>query len=120
MCLNHEGNPFLYGMVAGSERTMYEVEIYPPSGPLQQLKHQSKSPPSTTAAKEAHMRVFAFSTQSHNKPTDIDTWHQRFGHVSYSVIERMGHEQVVRGMDVTSYKKGPGLCEDCVMGKHTC
>ena len=27
MCLNCEGNPFLYGMVAGSEGTMYEVEI---------------------------------------------------------------------------------------------
>jgi hypothetical protein len=71
------------------------------------------------AAKEAHARVLVFATHSHSRPTDIDTWHRRLGHVGYSVVERMGHERVVKGMDVTNYEKGQGSCEDCIMGKHT-
>jgi GAG-pre-integrase domain len=117
-CLNHEENSFLSEMAAGSEGTMYQVVVYPPTGPLQP-KAQNKSLPSTIAAKEAHARVLVFATQFHNKPTDIDTWHCRLGHFGYSIIEHMGHEQVVKGMDVTTYKKGQGSCEDCVMGKHT-
>ena len=116
MCLNREGKPFLSGIAAGSEGTMYEVEILPPIGPLQ-LKPQNKSAISTTAAREAHARVLVFATRSHNKPADIDTWHRRLGHVGYSVIERMGRERVVKGMDVTTYEKGQGSCEDCI--KHT-
>ena len=117
-CLNREGKPFLSGIIAGSEGTMYEVEVYPPTGPLLP-KHQNRPLPSTSAAKEAHARVVVFATHSHNKPADIDTWHRRLGHVGYSVIERMGREQVVKGMDVTTYEKGQGSCEDCIMGKHT-
>ena len=85
-CLNCEGKPFLSGIVAGSEETMYEVEVYPPTGPLHQ-KHQNKPLSLTTAAKEAHVRVLIFATCSHNKPTDIDTWHRQLGHVRYSVLE---------------------------------
>lgn len=117
-CLNSEGKPFLSGLAAGSEGTMYEVEVYPPSGPIHQ-KHQDKPLPSTMSAKEAHARVLVFATRSHDKLTDIDTWHRRLGHVGYSVIERMGREQVVKGMNVTTYEKGQGSCEDCIMGKHT-
>jgi hypothetical protein len=117
-CLNREGNPFLSGNNAGSEGTMYEVEIYPPTGPIHQ-KNQTKPSPSIVAAKEAHKRVLVFATRSHNKPTDIDTWHRRLGHVGYSVIERMGREQLVKGMDVTTYEQSQGMCEDCIMGKHT-
>src|SRR5882757_1571261 len=36
-----------------------------------------------------------------------------------SVVERMGREQLVKGMNVTTYEKGQGSCEDCIMGKHT-
>jgi hypothetical protein len=32
MCLNHEGKQLLSGIAAGSEGTMYEVEIYSPTG----------------------------------------------------------------------------------------
>jgi hypothetical protein len=117
--LNREGNPFLSGIAAGSEGTMYEIEVYSPTGPIRP-KNQNKPIviPSIIAAKDAHARVLVFATRSHNKPTDIDTWHRRLGHVGYSIIEHMGHEQVVKGMEVTTYKKGQGLCEDCVMGKH--
>ena len=64
-------------------------------------------------------KEFVTTTRSHNKPTNIDTWHRRLGHASYSMIERMGCEQVVKGMEVTTYEKGQGLCKDCIMGKHT-
>ena len=61
MCLNREGNQFLSGMAAGSEGTMYEVEVYPPTGPIQQKLHK-KFLPFTAAAKEAHTRVLVFAT----------------------------------------------------------
>ena len=96
---------------------MYEVEVYPPNGPIHQK--QEKPIPSITSTREAHARVLVFATCSHDKPTDIDTWHRRLGHVSYSVIEQMGCKEVVKGMSVTTYEKGQGLCEDCIMGKHT-
>jgi hypothetical protein len=70
-CLNREGKPFLSGIIAGSEGTMYEVEVYPPTGPLLP-KHQNRPLPSTSAAKEAHARVVVFATRSHNKPADRD------------------------------------------------
>lgn len=117
-CLNHEGKLFLSGIAAGSEGTMYEVEVYSLTGPLHQ-KYQSKSLPSTMATREAQTRVLVFATRSHNKLADIDTWHRRLSHVGYSVIERMGHEQMVQGMDITTYQIGQGSCEDCIMGKHT-
>ena len=117
-CLNHDGKPFLSGLAASSEGTMYEVDIYPPIGPLNQ-KHHNKPLSYTAAAKEPHARVLVFATWSHNKHTNIDTWHQRLGHASYSMIEHMGREQVIKGMEVTTYEKGQGLCEDCIMGKHT-
>ena len=118
ICLNREGKPFLSGIAAGSEGTMYEVEVYSPTGPLHQKRGDRPSPP-MTAAREAHSRVLVFAMRSHNKPTDIDTWHRRLGHVGYSVIEHMGHKQIVKGMNITTYEKGQGSCEDCIMGKHT-
>ena len=116
-CLNHDGKPFLSGLAAGSERTMYEVDVYPLTGLLNQ-KHHNRPLSSTAVTKEAHARVLVFATRSHNKPTNIDTWHRRLGHASYSMIKRMGHEQVIKGMEVTTYEKGQGLCKDCIMGKH--
>jgi GAG-pre-integrase domain/Integrase core domain len=118
MCLNSEGKPFLSGVATGPEGTMYKVEIYPPARPLQQ-KRESEPLPSITGAKEAHARVLVFATHSHSRPTNIDTWHRRLGHIGYSVVERMGREGVVKGMDVTNYEKGQGSCEDCIMRKHT-
>src|ERR1700678_1146105 len=87
---------------------MYEVEVYPLTGTLLP-RYQRRQLPSILAAKEAHAQVAAFATRSHNKPTDIDTWHRRLGHVGYSVIERMGGEQVGKGINVTTYEKGQGL-----------
>jgi Integrase core domain/GAG-pre-integrase domain len=117
-CLNSKRKPFLSGVATGLEGTMYKVEIYPPAGLLQQ-KCESEPLPSITAAKEAHARVLVFATCSHSRPTDIDTWHRRLGHVGYSVVEWMGRERVIKGMDVTTYEKGQGSYEDCIMGKHT-
>ena len=101
MCLNCEGKPFMSGIAAGSEGTMYEVEVYTPTGPIHQ-KHKRKVLPSTIAAREAYARVLVFATHSHNKPVDINTWHQRLGYASYSVIKCMGCKQVVKGMDMTT------------------
>jgi GAG-pre-integrase domain len=96
----------------------YEVDIFPLTGPLHQKDH-SKGLSSTTATRKVHARVLVFATRSHNKLTNINTWHWRLDHVGYSVIKCMGHEQVVKGIDVTTYEKGQGSCKDCIMGKHT-
>ena len=70
-CLNRDGKPFLSGLAAGSEGTMYEVDIYPPTGPLNQ-KHHNK-PLSSTAAAKKHMLEFLFLLLGHtiNPPTSI-------------------------------------------------
>jgi hypothetical protein len=115
-CLNKDGNPFMTGTAAGAEGTMYEVEVFTPTGPLNAM---NSKPPLIAAAKDAHARVLAFATRSHTKPTDIDTWHRRLGHVGYTTIEHMGRGTAVRGMDITTYDRGPGSCEDCIMGKQT-
>jgi Integrase core domain/GAG-pre-integrase domain len=119
MCLNHERKPVLSGITAGSEGTMYEVEVYLSTGQLHQKDQSKPLPSSTVAAREAHARVTVIATHSHDKLTNIDTWHQRLGHVGYSVIEHMGHEQIVKGMNITTYEKGQGSWKDCIMGNHT-
>jgi hypothetical protein len=88
ICLNREGKPFLTGMAAGAEGTMYKVEIYPPTGPINQQTQQELLP-SATDAKSAQSKVLAFTTRSHNRPANIDTWHRRLGHVGYPHMTKL-------------------------------
>src|SRR6202044_462694 len=114
--LNQSGNPFLYGKGVG---TMYEIDLFPPTGHINMGLPHSPAAGTITAACEARTTVLAFATHSLNKPADIDTWHRRLGHPSYDTVERMGRKEIVGGMDVTTFSRQPGLCEDCVMGKQT-
>lgn len=41
--------------------------------------------------------VAVYATRSHIKPTDIDTWHRRLGHVAYPTIEQMNTSKAVDG-----------------------
>jgi len=113
--ISKDNRPFLQGRGVG---TMYEVDVFPMTGPTA----QKGNAPATfvPAAQVAHSNVMAFATKSHDRPTDIDTWHRRLGHVGYSIIERMAvTKDLVDGMSVTTLKRGPGMCEDCIMGKQT-
>ena len=95
--LNTSGNPFLYGKGIG---TMYEVELFPPTGQI-----DSKSLHTTetvSAASKARAMVIALAMHSLNKPTDANTWHQRLGHPSYDMVERMHRKGIVEGLSITT------------------
>ncbi|RDB21876.1 Retrovirus-related Pol polyprotein from transposon TNT 1-94 [Hypsizygus marmoreus] len=59
----------------------------------------------------------ALSARSNTRPTDIETWHRRLGHVGESILQTMIRGNLVEGLDVTK-KTTHGRCEDCIMGKH--
>ena len=65
---------------------MYKLNVFSPTGPL---PHDVMSPPDMSAkismAFDAQVRILA--TKSHNKLTDIDTWHRHLGHVNYDTIQ---------------------------------
>ena len=112
--INRDQRPFLQGQCVG---TMYEVNIYPTTGSIP-LKPNAL--PDLPAAQATYSSVKAFAMCSHNCPSTIDTWHRRLSHAGYGVVERMSKWNLVDGMSVTTYKQGPGSCEDCIMGKQTC
>jgi transposase InsO family protein len=43
-------------------------------------------------------------------------WHERFGHLNFEALNRMGHDNMVRGMP--RLKHAEQLCEMCVVTKH--
>jgi len=46
ICLNRwRENPFLSGTAAGSDGTMYEVEVYAPTGPYNRVERTENSHP---------------------------------------------------------------------------
>ena len=61
----------------------------------------------------------AMPARSHEHPTNIDLWHRRLAHTGVSLIENMAKKKLVDGLQVTSEERLPGMCEDCVLGKHT-
>jgi hypothetical protein len=71
--LNPSGSPFLYGKGVG---TMYEVELFPPTGPITTKPLPIHAIAAVTAASEARANVLAFATHSLDKPTNVDTWHR--------------------------------------------
>ena len=98
---------------------MYEIELYASTGPI----HARPSPPATSttvnAATDAARTVIVCATHSHNKATDAEGWHQRLGHPSYNIVEQMHRKNVVDRLEVTTFKRQPRQCEDCIMGKQT-
>ena len=114
--LNPLGNPFLYGKGIG---TMYEVELYSPTRHIDNKPLSLLAAKTVTAALEARTAVLAFATHSLDKPTDINTWHQRLGHPSYNMVESMYRKGTVEGLNIMTLTQQPSLCEDCIMGKQT-
>ncbi len=54
--------------------------------------------------------------RSQNKPTDLETWHRRFGHGDVRVIKLMMRKDLVYGLQVISCTLN-GMCEDCIYEK---
>jgi hypothetical protein len=47
---------------------------------------------------------------------DLETWHKRLGHVSYTLIIKMADKQLATGMP-TNLSTLPAICEYCILGK---
>jgi hypothetical protein len=60
----------------------------------------------------------ALAARSHNRPTDLETWHCRLGHVGEDAIKLLNSKSLVDGLVITS-KETSGACEDCIFGKQT-
>jgi hypothetical protein len=60
----------------------------------------------------------AYVAKSHNKLTDLETWHRRFGHISEAGVRELASKGMVEGLNITSLETR-GRCEDCIYGKHT-
>ena len=61
----------------------------------------------------------AMPARSHEHPGDIDLWHRRLAHAGVSLIENMAKKNLVDGLQVITATRLPGMCEDCIFGKHT-
>ncbi|KAF5378820.1 hypothetical protein D9615_006849 [Tricholomella constricta] len=85
-----DGHPFMRG--ACHNDTMYRIDFIP--------------------------RPTAMSARSLKRPTDLETWHRRLGHVGENTLRMMEREQMVTGLDITK-KSVNGRCENCIMGKQT-
>ncbi len=57
--------------------------------------------------------------RSRNKPTDLEIWHQQFGHGDVRVIKSMNDKGLVDGLEITNRLLN-GMCEDCIFGKIVC
>ena len=47
-----------------------------------------------------------------------ETWHRRFGHVSYSELQKLFDKNIVEGFNVDNKSPKPD-CEACIQAKHT-
>ena len=112
--IDRDQRPFLQGQRMG---TMYEVDVHSPTGPIPSKPNVPYN--LVLAAQAAYSTIKAFATCSHNHPTNIDTWHRRLGHAGYAIVKCMSKKDLVDGMSVMMYERGPGRCEDCIMGKQT-
>lgn len=91
--LGSDGTPFMSGPRVG---TMYELTLNAPGG----------DPTNALAAR------------SQNKPTDLETWHRRLGHIGEDAIKSLNSQSLVEGLIITT-KELTGKCEDCIFGKQT-
>jgi hypothetical protein len=60
--------------------------------------------------------VVAIAGRNRDQPTDLETWHRRFGHSDVRVIERMAKNSLVDGLRIVG-RDLRGLCEDCIFSK---
>jgi hypothetical protein len=60
--------------------------------------------------------IAVIAGSARNQPTDLETWHRRFGHSDVRVIERMAAKSLVDGLNIVG-RDLRGLCEDCIFGK---
>ena len=51
--------------------------------------------------------------------TDLHTWHQHMGHISYGALKSYGPSAII-GMDLDSSTMAPSVCHRCKVGKSTC
>jgi len=42
-------------------------------------------------------------------------WHQRFGHIHFAALRKMGHEELVRGLPAIDQVQQ--VCDACLAGK---
>lgn len=61
----------------------------------------------------------AMIAKSQLKPTSLEVWHRRFGHASVTAIRNALSKDLVDGLVIKGALNVPGICEDCVFGKHT-
>jgi len=63
----------------------------------------------------------AYTARSQISTADVRTWHRRLGHISADSVLRMVQKGMVTGMAITgdASRDAIGLCEPCIMGKHT-
>jgi hypothetical protein len=57
-----------------------------------------------------------------NQKEQCRLWHRRFCHAGWETLAQMAKDSLVEGLPVTAEglrKASKGLCEDCMMGKHT-
>jgi hypothetical protein len=47
---------------------------------------------------------------------DLSTWHRRLGHIGETMLKKMVHLEVVKGMTVMNTSLS-GMCKDCILGK---
>jgi len=113
--INKDNALFMHGRGVG---TMYEMDIVPATVPIT-AKLDIANPRNIDQVLMAKNTVTTYATRSHTKATDINTWHQRLGHIGYQAIEQMYQGKVVDGLDITTLTPKPGACKDCIMGKHT-
>ena len=57
------------------------------------------------------------SVHSLKKPTNIEVWHQHFGHASICSITDMAKRGLVNSLDIVEGLELEGKCEDCIYGK---
>lgn len=53
------------------------------------------------------------------KPTNLEVWHRRFGHIGTRSIVDMAKKGLVDGLDIVGSVEPEGKCEDCIYGKQT-
>lgn len=53
-----------------------------------------------------------------NRPTTLDVWHRRFGHMSIKTIRDALSKNLVNSLDIKGNLTVTGICEDCMYSKH--
>lgn len=60
----------------------------------------------------------ALIARSQMRPTTLEVWHRHFGHASVKTIKEVLARNLADGLVVKGDLQVPGLCEDCIYGKH--